>query len=664
MSDKFTVLFAGRRGVPGLKGDKGDQGDPGRSIHTRGIWAPGTTYAPGDAVTSDSTAAQGIQSLFVQRDTAIESVSNVLPKNDAARWAEVGAIDLSNVTGAIWRVIQNAHGFTSVGQPVTYSQSANRWVLASNRAGEQAAVAVVREVISPNEVLLQGSGDITGLDPAIILPGPVVQFTAGRLYYASATDGFLTETPTVAAVNFSANAMLLATGPTSGVVLQWQSTPNIVGRRTVGYLSFYYDATPGQTVFSGVDLDGNTLQYPTNDQMRVLVDGVEISAFDGFTAATGTSVTLLSALTGGERVEIRVLAEPLQALVPSTSASADDIGTLFDGVARRFPLTVNAGDPLALGPTQNVLVWLDGNSQEPNTDYRIISGAITDSDIEFTTPPPAGTKFWAIVGVPGTSALPPVGTFTDLQVTNLLTAFVLQTANAQITGGTITGITDLAIADGGTGASDAPTARVNLGLGTIATQNANAVAITGGTVSGITDLAVADGGTGASDAPTARANLGAQATITGAATSVVALNLTASRVVVSDGSGKIAISSVTTTELGFLSGVTSAVQTQLNGKQPLNANLTAISPLGTAANRMIYTTGVATWAEATLTAFGRNLLDDADAAAGRTTLGLGTIATQNASAVSITGGTIQGITDLTMAAGAPISNADIDEGTF
>lgn len=36
------------------------------------------------------------------------------------------------------------------------------------------------------------------------------------------------------------------------------------------------------------------------------------------------------------------------------------------------------------------------------------------------------------------------------------------------------------------------------GTGTMATQNANAVAITGGTITGITDLAVADGGTGAS----------------------------------------------------------------------------------------------------------------------------------------------------------------------
>lgn len=42
------------------------------------------------------------------------------------------------------------------------------------------------------------------------------------------------------------------------------------------------------------------------------------------------------------------------------------------------------------------------------------------------------------------------------------------------------------------------TARTNLGLGTMATQAANNVAITGGSVSGITDLAVADGGTGVS----------------------------------------------------------------------------------------------------------------------------------------------------------------------
>jgi hypothetical protein len=45
-------------------------------------------------------------------------------------------------------------------------------------------------------------------------------------------------------------------------------------------------------------------------------------------------------------------------------------------------------------------------------------------------------------------------------------------------------------------------------LGTLSTQNKTAVDITGGTIVGITDLAVADGGTGSSTASGARTNLG------------------------------------------------------------------------------------------------------------------------------------------------------------
>ena len=125
-------------------------------------------------------------------------------------------------------------------------------------------------------------------------------------------------------------------------------------------------------------------------------------------------------------------------------------------------------------------------------------------------------------------------------------------------------------------AESGATARTSLGLGSIATQAANNVTISGGAVTGITDITVADGGTGASSASAARTNLG------------------------------VAIGS---------------------DVQAYDAGLASIAGLTTAANKIIYTTGSDTYAVTDFTAFGRSLVDDADAAAGRTTLGLGAAAT-------------------------------------
>jgi len=57
------------------------------------------------------------------------------------------------------------------------------------------------------------------------------------------------------------------------------------------------------------------------------------------------------------------------------------------------------------------------------------------------------------------------------------------------------------------------------------------------------------------------------------------------------------------------------------GKQPLDPALTSIAGLTTSADKMLYTTGVDTYALSVLTAYMRTLLDDPDAATARTTLG-------------------------------------------
>jgi hypothetical protein len=56
--------------------------------------------------------------------------------------------------------------------------------------------------------------------------------------------------------------------------------------------------------------------------------------------------------------------------------------------------------------------------------------------------------------------------------------------------------------------------------------------------------------------------------------------------------------------------------------QAFDATLTSIALLGTAADRIAYTTGVDTWAETPLTAAGRSVIDDATVTAMRTTLGV------------------------------------------
>ncbi|MDH0373895.1 phage tail protein [Pseudomonas aeruginosa] len=122
------------------------------------------------------------------------------------------------------------------------------------------------------------------------------------------------------------------------------------------------------------------------------------------------------------------------------------------------------------------------------------------------------------------------------------------------------------------------------------------------------------------DAAAARTTLGAQpldATLTALAGVVTAAN----KLIYATGADTFATTDLTAFARGLLGDATAADARTTLGAQPLDATLTALAGLVTAANQMIYSTGADTFAMTALSAFARTLLDDADAATARTTLG-------------------------------------------
>ena len=245
----------------------------------------------------------------------------------------------------------------------------------------------------------------------------------------------------------------------------------------------------------------------------------------------------------------------------------------------------------------------------------------------------------------------------------------LSSSSATITGGTVTGITDLAVADGGTGSSTAAGARTNLGVAIgsdVQAYDAGLNSIAGLTTAANQSIYLTGSDTYAAYSLTAAgrallddADAAAQRTTLGLGALATLSTVNASTITDgSVGTAELANSSVTIGKLSLVAqdlagsliadgGITAAklatnavTTVKISDDAVTYAKIQNVSATDRLLGRAA--TGAGAVEEITCTAAGRALIDDANAAAQRTTLGLGTLATQSGTFSGTHSGTSSG----------------------
>lgn len=375
--------------------------------------------------------------------------------------------------------------------------------------------------------------------------------------------------------------------------------------------------TVADSVGDDVSLTGN--DYLTISGQAITVGDVDLTADVTGTLPVSSGGTGLSALgTANQVLAVNSTADGLEFQTVSGSGTVTSVAvTGSDGIEVDSGSPITASGTIALGINSTTLSTHLGlgslATQSSVTESQIsdLGSYLTASSTDTLTNKSGNISQWT-------------------NDSGYLTAETNDLSNVSGT---------LAIANGGTGSSSAAAARVAL-LPALATNGSKLLAVNSGATDieyiatstlSITESQISDLQTYLTASSTATltnksGNISQWTNDSGYLTSE-SNNLSASVTWANVPDANITQSSVTQHQAAL--SITESQISDLGTYQTADAGLTSIAGLTTVADRMIYTTASDTYAVATLTSAGRDLLDDADAAAQRTTLGLGSLATQS-----------------------------------
>ena len=117
---------------------------------------------------------------------------------------------------------------------------------------------------------------------------------------------------------------------------------------------FIYQATAGQTSFSGSDANSNTLTYSDGEYVDVYQNGILLKPATDYTSTTGTTVVLVTGASVNDVVEI-VAYDAFSIANSYTKAEADSRYTFLgnDSIIRTNGQTISAD--VTISSTTNAL---------------------------------------------------------------------------------------------------------------------------------------------------------------------------------------------------------------------------------------------------------------------------------------------------------------------